>query len=218
MEFDWTRILKGQDAPPEPRTPPPPERRARPRPREFPRAVAPYSPEPAAAPHIPTPELPPDFVAEAVETAAEVATENALADVPRASSMEVTAAAARLGAEGLARLRSRHSEVLARISEKTVDPVRREQLKSEAERLNPDTWVTDAEVVAGLEAYETVFESLRGVIGRRRKRRRRRSGGGGDDRPGAVTSNGPAGPADSSAPERTMTTKRIRKTTDDLSI
>jgi hypothetical protein len=86
-----------------------------------------------------------------------------------------TAAGARLGPEGLARLRSRHSEVLARISEKTTDPVRCEQLKTEAERLNPDTWVTDAEVVAGLEAYESVFESLRGVVGRRRKRRRRRS-------------------------------------------
>ena len=40
-------------------------------------------------------------------------------------------------------------------------PGRRDQLKSQAERLNPDTWVTDAEVTAGLESYETVFESLR---------------------------------------------------------
>ena len=84
---------------------------------------------------------------------------------------------ARLGSEGLARLRARHAEVLARITEKITNPVQSEQLKASAERLNPDTWVTDAEVVAGLEAYETVFDSLRGVIGRRRKRRRRRSGG-----------------------------------------
>ena len=83
---------------------------------------------------------------------------------------------ARLGSEGLSRLRARHAEVLARISEKITNPVQSEQLKASAERLNPDTWVTDAEVVAGLEAYETVFDSLRGVIGRRRKRRRRRSG------------------------------------------
>jgi hypothetical protein len=81
-----------------------------------------------------------------------------------------------LGSEGLSRLRARHAEVLARITEKITNPVQSEQLKASAERLNPDTWVTDAEVVAGLEAYETVFDSLRGVIGRRRKRRRRRSG------------------------------------------
>jgi hypothetical protein len=97
-----------------------------------------------------------------------------------------TPSSARLGPEGLSRLRARHAEVLARISEKITDPTRRDQLKTEAERLNPDTWVTDAEVVAGLEAYETVFESLRGVIGRRRKRRRRRPGGA-EQPPGAGT-------------------------------
>jgi hypothetical protein len=86
----------------------------------------------------------------------------------------VTAAQARLGSEGLGRLRARHAEVLARISEKIADPVRRDELKSQADRLNPDTWVTDAEVTAGLEAYETVFEAVRGVVGRRRKRRRAR--------------------------------------------
>jgi len=40
--------------------------------------------------------------------------------------------------------------------------------------------VTEAEVRAGLEDYETVFESLRSVVGRRRRRRRstaRRPGG-----------------------------------------
>jgi hypothetical protein len=68
--------------------------------------------------------------------------------------------------------------VLARISEKATDPAQREQLKAAAERLNPDTWVTEAEVVAGLESYESVFESVRGVIGQRRNRRRGRPGDG----------------------------------------
>jgi hypothetical protein len=106
---------------------------------------------------------------------------------------EPTPAAARLGAEGLARLRARHAEVLTRIAEKISDSARREQLKTEAERLNPDTWVTDGEVVAGLEAYESVFESLRGVIGRRRKRRRRRPAG--SDQQGGTA----AAPADQAA-------------------
>ena len=87
-----------------------------------------------------------------------------------------SAALSRLGPEGLLRLRARHAEVLARISEKIPDPQRRDELKSQAERLNPDTWVTDGDVTAGLEQYESVFESLRSVVGRRRKRRKRRGG------------------------------------------
>jgi hypothetical protein len=85
----------------------------------------------------------------------------------------ISAVEGRLGAEGLSRLRARYSEVMARISETIADPERRDELKSQAERLNPDTWVTDAEMTAGLESYESVFESLRTVVGRRRRRRRR---------------------------------------------
>jgi hypothetical protein len=105
-----------------------------------------------------------------------------------AAPAAVGPATARLGSEGLSRLRARHAEVLARITEKITNPVQSEQLKASAERLNPDTWVTDAEVVAGLEAYETVFDSLRGVIGRRRKRRRRRSGSSGQPQQAAPPS------------------------------
>jgi hypothetical protein len=112
----------------------------------------------------------------------------AIADAPAPddrSDQPPTPAQARLGYEGLSRLRARHAEVLARISERATDPAQREQLKSDAERLNPDTWVTDAEVTAGLESYETVFEALRGVVGRRRKRRGRPSPPGASQTPGA---------------------------------
>ena len=80
----------------------------------------------------------------------------------------------RLGAEGLARLRARYAEVLARIAERPLDEAAREQLKLQAERLNPDAWVTAAEVNDGLEQYETVYESLRAVVGAGHRRRRRR--------------------------------------------
>ena len=60
-----------------------------------------------------------------------------------------------------------------------------DQLKAEAERLNPDTWVTDDEVRAGLEGYETIFESLRSVVGRRRRRRRGRGPAGTQDAAGS---------------------------------
>ena len=200
VEFDWTRILKMQDAPAEARAPQA-EHRNRPRPRDGqarptpPRPVSPPSP-PEASP-IPdsigtempeeiASELPPDEIAEPAdlsEPAEAEIIEEFLAE-PRVEIAAtrpqpgdaISAVETRLGSEGLNRLRARYSEVMARISETVAEPARQEELKSQAERLNPDTWVTDAEVVAGLESYESVFESLRLVVGRRRRRRRRSSG------------------------------------------
>jgi hypothetical protein len=87
----------------------------------------------------------------------------------------VSPAHARLGSEGLARLRGRFAEILSAISRRVSDPERQEQLKASAERLNPDSWVTDEEVRQGLEGYEAALASLREVLGRRRRRRRSRS-------------------------------------------
>jgi hypothetical protein len=194
IEFDWTSILKGQDAPAEVRPPVQHERRARPRPRPDIRP-----PAPVPVPRDVAPVLEQETVPE-MHPIAEVSGPVAL--VEEMTELEVqgpvspitapTPASVRLGSEGLARLRARHAEVLARIAEKIADPARRDQLKADAERLNPDTWVTDAEVVAGLERYEVVFESLRGVIGRRRKRRRRRAGGAERDAGGAENTSAPA--------------------------
>lgn len=84
----------------------------------------------------------------------------------------VNPAHARLGSEGLARLRARYADVAATIGRRVQDDVRRQQLMEQAERLNPDTWVTDEEVRLGLEHYEAVLASLRDVVGRRRRRKR----------------------------------------------
>jgi hypothetical protein len=93
-----------------------------------------------------------------------------------ADSDRASASYQRLGAEGLGRLRARYAEVMARIAEQPVDEEARERLKSRAERLNPDGWVTADEVSAALEQYETVFEELRALVlvGRDPHRRRRR--------------------------------------------
>ena len=74
---------------------------------------------------------------------------------------------ARLGSEGLARLRARFADVSATIGRRVQDDVRRQQLQELAERLNPDSWVTADEVQRGLEEYESVLASLREVVGRR---------------------------------------------------
>ena len=153
IEFDWTRILKAQEPVQEQRAPFQHERRARPRTREFsPRDVAPplaVLPPPIAQPRL---DAEPDRARtpEVTNTAVVLPFPQPIAttEVPPARH-EASAAAVRLGPEGLSRLRARHAEILARVDEKIADPVRREQLKGDAERLNPDTWVTDAEVTAG---------------------------------------------------------------------
>ncbi|HEY0873711.1 MAG TPA: hypothetical protein VGD94_09575 [Vicinamibacterales bacterium] len=54
--------------------------------------------------------------------------------------------------------------MLARIDERVPEPDRQAELKSLAERLNPDAWLTDDDVSAGLESYESTFASLRAAI------------------------------------------------------
>jgi hypothetical protein len=153
LEFDWTQILKGQapsqEAQPERRDPPKDRER---KPRAEPPRRAEKPPEPV--------------VAKAAPPAAQ------LHDEP------MTAAHARVGSEGLARLRGRYSEVLARIGERIPDPDRQVELKALAERLNPDAWVIDADVTAGLESYEATFATLRAALGTRRKTERPEPAGG----------------------------------------
>ena len=164
IEFDWTRILKGQGDPaPEPRRQPPPERRDR--------RPAPTTPAPPPPPRPVEEHRPVDAVAEAADD--EFESEPETPPVPELDG-PMTAAQMKLGSEGLSRLRGRYAEMLARISEKIADPVRQDELKTLAERLNPDAWVTADDVVAGLDSYEATFESLRSVVGHRRRRRRRR--------------------------------------------
>lgn len=165
VEFDWTRILKG---PPEAQPEPPAERkREASRPDTAPRRVE-AQPVPAAVQvEVQTPagtgeELQQDVPDIDPDTASE----------PE-STLTPSAALTRLGPEALLRLRARYAEVMARIAERVTDPAQQDELKSKAERLNPDTWVTDDEVRVGLDLYEVTFEALRSVVGRPRRRRRR---------------------------------------------
>lgn len=159
VEFDWTRILQGQ-ADPEIVAAPDrrdrrPERERQPKPTAEGRAPRPApirSEQESQGPAVPTGPPPPSAIA--------------VPDEP------MTAAHARLGFEGLVRLRARYGETMARITERIQDPDQQAQLKSLAERLNPDAWVTDSDVNDGLESYETTYEALRGTIGNRRRQSR----------------------------------------------
>ncbi len=205
IEFDWTRILKGQGAPSTESRPPVDVRRQRPDQR---RPQAPHTPPPSRA--IPFVNVPPAETPQSEITAvatgpapSQLTDGNSGADspsdalpnmpnMPNMSNMEndvPTPAHARIGADGVQRLRARHAEILVRISERTGDPARREELKAQADRLNPDAWVTDDEVVQGLEQYESVFASLREVVGQKRRRRRRGRGPRPAEPGGAISSS-----------------------------
>jgi hypothetical protein len=80
-------------------------------------------------------------------------------------------AAARLGADGLKRLRARYAQLVVRLADKPLDDELRAELKLRLERLNPDAWMTTEEVAAALEQYESVFESLRAHVGHHPRRK-----------------------------------------------
>jgi hypothetical protein len=194
IAFDWTRILKEQGVPDVPTAPPRQPSQER---RSVRRPPDPRTPRAPSGPSGPPPQSKEPVAGPPLEPTAP------LFEEPRPDEAALTPAHARLGVEGVLRLRARHAEILARISERVTDAARQDELKSQAERLNPDTWVTDDEVRAGLEGYESVLESLRAVVGQGRRRRRR--GGpsreaspdapepSGADAPGAATAAG--GPA-----------------------
>jgi hypothetical protein len=173
VEFDWTRILKDQ-AGPELTSPPPRRAAERTTPRRAPDPQAARSAAPAGTGERPTARVgQPRRSQQAAPGAAPPAAQAAPLPAVRADTQKEeflqTPAHARLGAEGLLRLRARHAEVLARISEHEDEPARQDELKAQAERLNPDTWVTDDDVRVGVEEYETVLSALRAVVGQARR-------------------------------------------------
>jgi hypothetical protein len=172
VEFDWTRILKDQ-AGPELTTPPPRTGTERTTARRAPDPQAPRSAVPAGTGGRSTARLaPPRRSQPAGPVAVPPAPQAPLVAVgsdTHEEELPQTPAHARLGAEGLLRLRARHAEILARISERVDEPARQDELKAQAERLNPDTWVTDDDVRVGVEEYESVLSALRGVVGQARR-------------------------------------------------
>jgi len=103
---------------------------------------------------------------------ADVQVRGAPDDAPRVSLVK-----AKLGSEQLARVRARYAEIMARITERAADdPARLDELRRAADTLNPDGWVTDAEIVSALQHFDTRLGELRRSLGIKRRRRSRRGG------------------------------------------
>jgi hypothetical protein len=164
--FDWTAILQARpDAEPVAEGPPPRRRNERDGRGRIPQAPGPARSDSAVVEQVPEQIAPP-------------AVEGSEPDEPPETkaghlALEPSAAELALGAEGLARLRARHAEVLARIGDQIEDPVRAEELRMLAEALNPDAWVTGNEVASGLEHFEATLDRIRRELGPPRHRSRR---------------------------------------------
>jgi hypothetical protein len=113
------------------------------------------------------------------------------ADAPEHHASEVAVVERRLGAEQLTILRARYAEILARIAVRGGDALRIAALREQAERANPDAWVTEAEVTAGLASVDATLAELHQLVGRRRRRRRRRRDTGAPTPAGAEAGTAP---------------------------
>jgi hypothetical protein len=180
IEFDWQKILEAQP----PAAPPLDEgrnRRVRRSTREKAeqpgrdarRREAPAPPPAPQRPAGPPLEDAPPIEAPLIEEALEQITHPDAEEPPPPSLNAVQSVVAR---EPLTRLRARYAELQARITERGGDAERIEQLRGQAEALNPDTWVTAEEVRKGLEEFEAKIRDLRAALGLRRRRRSRRGG------------------------------------------
>jgi hypothetical protein len=183
IEFDWPRILESQP-PPAPAPEDPRQRRGR---RERPKSDRRRQPQPAAPARpasedqpvasAPTTSLAGEDAESEVETGGEI--EDALEQLTHPDAEEAVGPVPMpveqaFGPEQLTRLRARHAELLARIAERGGTPERIEELRMQAEALNPDTWVTDEEVRRGTDGFESKMRELRSALGLRRRRRRGR--------------------------------------------
>jgi hypothetical protein len=198
IEFDWPKILEAQP----PAAPAPDDARSRrgrhdrPKPTRGTRPPPPPAPEPELSDQEltepehheliefhepdepnepresePDPELEPELepLAQAFEQLTHPEAEEKMEPPVMPVEQQV-------GREQLTRLRARYAEMLARIAERGGDAERIEALRTQAEVLNPDAWVTDEEVRAGVEAFEPRIRDLRAALGLRRRRRSRRGG------------------------------------------
>ena len=197
VEFDWPRILATRP----PVEAPEPERPRRPSPRRPSPFVTPTAPPVVSAPpeevervapieelavsEVQTPEStappaaaePSSEIVESIEPARKfVRVFDRVTDPEpeRPHHLSDPSAVERmLGSEQLGRLRGQYAAALARIGRRITDGALAESLRTLAERINPDAWVTEDDVRQGLQGAPVVQEELARHVGHRHRRRRR---------------------------------------------
>ena len=189
IEFNWPQILEAKpSSAPAPEDPRNRRRRDKPERRQTPRPSRPATPAPPPEVAVSEAEPPldleprPDVGDAVVEDIAVDEIEVEREEDPLETGRRIGDAGSGkpvehvTGREQLTRLRARYAELQARISERGGDAERIETLRSQAESLNPDMWVTEEEARTGVEAFEPKIREIRAALGLRRRRRSRRGG------------------------------------------
>jgi hypothetical protein len=107
----------------------------------------------------------------------------------RESPTDASVLARVLGTAEAARLRTRYAELVQRIARRAQVPELRERLTGQVQRLNPDDWIDEAAVRAGVQTIEAAWSQIRHELPMRRRGGRR------GDRPPALELSSVAGTA-----------------------
>ena len=163
IEFDWRALRENQqviDTSPEPR---------RPRPtRSGPEAVEPRQRRRDEEREKPAPPV----AADRGQTGVRPGSDPAVA-LPRLTIPAAIEGATR--EDQFVFLLKWYLQLRERVPHRTQDPIRRETLMGLVERLNPEAWVGEEQVVAGLQAAAEALGRLSRIFSRRRRKRRAKS-------------------------------------------
>jgi hypothetical protein len=69
-----------------------------------------------------------------------------------------------VGRDIATRLRARYAEITARIHQMEADDAMRAAWQTRAESLNPDSWITPDEILAGVSRADELFDDLRRAL------------------------------------------------------
>ncbi len=69
-----------------------------------------------------------------------------------------------VGRDIATRLRARYAEITARIHQMDADDATRAAWQTRAEPLNPDSWITPDEILAGVSRADQLFDDLRRTL------------------------------------------------------
>jgi hypothetical protein len=182
IDFDWDRILQAKPPAPVPDEQPRGRGRLRERRRDPARVRDQRAPAGPGEPAEGHESLPPAAVSDlgseeddgSVALAAEES-QDEFQGVPPANEEDVAASPVEraLGSAGLSRVRARYAEVLARIHAAPLEPDARARVLDLAEQLNPDAWVTPAQIQEGVSRFERVLAEIGACVGSPRRRTRR---------------------------------------------
>ena len=113
----------------------------------------------AAKPRSQTEPIAPDEIVESLPANGEPSLE-----MPEAPAHAPDLLAELVGRDIATRLRARYAEITARIHQMNADDATRAAWQTRAEPLNPDSWITPDEILAGVSHADELFDDLRRTL------------------------------------------------------